>query len=239
MVNQYFVECPRGHRITVELYQSGLSVRCPVCNADTSVPDSVTLKERSGDKYPLLVPIDKIRRQIDAHEFPFDGTCVECGAAESNVTIPILYRSMIERQLDDERVVGIGLSGFKFTASGGVEYWDEFEIPLCLCETCFESFQSGQRFQKRKRWFLSSFVWLTLIGFLILAYFQLELIAALSGILWFVGLLAWIAGLQSKKRVDPTLNVALEKINWLKEAVAESMELQMTVGEPRHLSRKA
>jgi hypothetical protein len=238
MDSQYFTECQQGHRVPVELFQAGITVICPVCKSETSVPNTLTLKKNSGDKYPLLVPIDKIRRQIEAKEPPFDGICVACDAAAAEVAVPIIYRSLIERVLDNDGGIRLGLTGIQFTASGGVESWDIAEIPLLLCDPCFRSFEIEHRFQKQKRRALSISLMLLLIGFLALCYFQMELVAALSGLLWIVGLFAWIAGLQGKKRVDPCLEITLKKIRWLKDAVAQSTELELSVGQPCHLNPK-
>jgi hypothetical protein len=231
MIRKYFADCPKGHPIQVELFQAGSTVNCPTCQSETSVPDTLTLKKNSGDKYPLLAPIDKIRSQIAAKERPFDGVCVACGRADTEIVVPIRYRSLTERQLDHDGGIRIGLSGIQLSASGGVETWDDFIIPLHLCHSCFESFESKRRFHKWKNRTFSATMLIVLLVFLILAYYQMELVAAVSGILWLVGLAAWAAGMKPRKTVDPSLKIAMEKIEWL-EAVAESMEMQLSVGPP-------
>lgn len=230
---KYSVSCHCSHRVPVELFQAGTSVMCPSCRSDVRVPDSVTLKASSGDKYPLLSHVEKIRRTLEERESPFDGICHGCGGVRADFEVPTTLQTLVERVIADDGGVRLTLTGVKLVAGAAEESWQLTSFPLLLCTQCYAKFQAARSFHRFKVVANNLLLFGLLVAFLVMAYFNFELVAALAGLLWFVGLIAWIIGRRGSNKVDPYLRPWLEKIRWVPEALEDAAEFRITTGDAK------
>ena len=232
MPEKYYVECDCGKRIRVELFQAGSEIRCDSCNKTVVVPSTTDLKELSGDKYPLLRPMEKILRALEEHEPPFDGVCHHCDEADANFAIPISFDVMVERYVEHDGKIRPTISGgIKLEVAAAEEVRQELTFPLLLCDSCHSEYQSaksaaGLKNKLRLLGLLGLFV-----AFLIFAYFNAEVVAALAGIFWLIGAIAWAARFRHTKKIDPYIIPWLNDIRWVPEALAMEDEYNLTIGE--------
>ncbi|WP_144985231.1 hypothetical protein [Gimesia aquarii] len=230
MAEKYFVECDCGKRVRVELYEAGTEKACHSCHKSVMVPDTITLQESSGDKYPMMRPIEKIRRTLELGEPPFDGLCHHCEDADATFAVPITLSVLIERHMDHDGGIRPTLNGgVKLVAAAAEEFWQETAFPLLLCQKCHSEFQSAQAAASMKRKLgLVGLVGL-LIAFLVFAYFNAELVALFAGIFWLIGAFAWAARFRDTKKIEPYIVAWLNDIRWVPETLALEDEYHLTV----------
>ena len=232
MAEKFFVECHCKTKIQVELYEAGSQKTCPTCKSIVAIPNTNVLKEMTGDKYPLLRPIEKILRTLSEHEDPFSGQCHGCQAVKASYQIPITLNSLVERRVDDDSPIRLTMLGeIKLVAGKTEEIWQTTTFPLLLCEQCHEEFKSPKRRAKVFKIGKTLALVLLLVLFLYFAYFNMEVVAALSGLFWVVGLAAWIAGLRDTQKVDSYALKWIDKIRWATEAISAEEEYTLTVGQ--------
>ncbi|MEI8378581.1 MAG: hypothetical protein WCJ09_00540 [Planctomycetota bacterium] len=239
MAEKYFIECQCGKRISVELFEAGTTKTCNACNSSVDVPNTSILKERSGDKYPLLRPIEKIRRTLENAEPPFDGFCHVCGDIDAEFQVPIAFDALIERIVRGNGGIRPTLTGdIKLVAGAAEEYWQTTTIPLLLCPQCYSKFQTENSRANTIRNALMVVVLGLFAGFLYFAYFNAEVVAAAAGLLSLIGGIAWVAKFRQTKKTDPFVNRWLSNIRWVPEAIAAVDEYKLIVGTTQPYERR-
>jgi len=240
MAEKYFVECDCGKRVRVALHEAGTDKACHACHRSVRVPDTITLQESSGDKYPFLRPIEKIRRTLELGEPPFDGLCHHCEEADAVFQIPIVLDVMVERHVDHDGRIRPTLSGnIKLQAAASEEFREQTVFPLLLCAECHTKFQSDKSAASNKNARNLLLVIGLFIAFLVFAFFNAELVAALAGILSLIGAIAWASQFRDTKKVEPFLKSWLEDIRWVSEALALEDEYSLVVGDSARLKADA
>lgn len=236
MPEKYFVECDCGKRVRVELYEAGTERACHSCRRTVPVPDTITLQELSGDKYPLLRPLEKLKRTLELGEAPFDGLCHHCEEADAAFQIPIILNVVVERYMENDGGIRPTISptlkvGIKLVAAEAEEYSEETTFPLLLCAECHAVFESAQEAAGKKR-MLGLFALLgLLVAFLVFAYFNAEVVALLSGILWLIGAIAWASRFRDTKKIDSFIKPWLNDIRWFPEVLALEDEYTLSIGD--------
>jgi len=231
MAETYFVECDCATRIHVELFDAGTNTVCPSCNSAVTVPNSTKLKELSGDKYPLLRPIGKIQRTLQHAEPPFDGLCHVCSNSDAHYQVPITFNVMVERHVADGGGIRPTITGgVKLVAAASEERWQATTFPLLLCTQCHALFQSSHSSAKVKKTATTLCLVVLLGAFLYFAYYNVEIVAALSGLIWLIGAIAWASRFRQNKKVDPFVVQWLSRIRWVPEAIAAEEEYKLSVG---------
>lgn len=135
------------------------------------------------------------------------------------------------------------VEGLRPSITGGInivvgsteEDWETTEFPMLLCEKCQAEFKAD-RFSARLRSVFNLCGMLGLLAaFLWFAYHNAEIIAAVSGILWVIGALAWGARCRDTRRIDPLLEKWLGNIRWLPDAVDTEDEFKLRIGASRRV----
>ena len=233
MPERYTVPCDCGTRLRVELFDAGVTKRCPACGAGVRVPDSVTLKESAGDPYPLLRPFEKVALTAERGEPPFDGSCHGCGTAPAAWAVPVTFEVMEERQVADHGGVRPSLTGVTLVAAAAEERWRSLTFPLLLCDDCLPRYRASRRTVRRRGVLKSAALLGLLAAFLYCVYANFEAVAALSGVLSLVGAAAWAVGRRGPKADDRALLAWLGGVRWVPEMVAAEDECRLTAAEPR------
>ncbi|MCG6155543.1 hypothetical protein [Rubinisphaera margarita] len=233
MPETYYVDCDCGSQLRVELYHAGTDRACPSCSKSVMIPDSITLREMSGDKYPYLRPIEKVRQTARAGEAPFNGLCHGCNSTQAQFATPCCLTVMEERVVASDGGIRPTLTGVALHTASSEEHYTATSFPLLLCEQCQSRFQSD-RFFARLKSKLKLAALLGLLGaFLYFVYYNAEVVAALAGLIWLVGVIAWAAGFRDTKKFPAYLNRWFENIRWLPEAIADEDEFSLTVGQSK------
>jgi len=202
------------------------------------VSDTITLQESSGDKYPLLRPLEKLKRTLELGEAPFDGLCHHCEEADAAFQIPIILNVVVERYMENDGGIRPTVSptlkvGIKLVAAEAEEYSEETNFPLLLCKQCNAEYEAAQKAASRKS-MLGLFALLgLLVAFLIFAYFNAAVVALLSGILWLIGAIAWASRFRDTKKIDSFIKPWLNDIRWVPEALALEDEYTLSTGESK------
>ncbi|QDT43682.1 hypothetical protein Pan241w_37840 [Gimesia alba] len=238
MAEKYFVECDCGKRVRVALHEAGTDKACHSCHRSVRVPDTITLQESSGDKYPLLRPLEKVMVTLRKGEPPFDGLCHHCETRDANFLIPVRLHILVERFMKHD-------GGFRPTLHGGVklvaaaaeEFWKEIHFPLLLCAECHKEFEADQSRASHKRAWELAGLFALLIAFLVFAFFFTVIIAMLSFFFWLLGAIAWAAQFRDRKKLKPYLISWLEDIRWVPEALAVEDEYNLDIDESIDLRR--
>jgi len=232
MPEKYFVECDCGKRVRVELYEAGTDKACHSCHRTVPVPDTITLQELSGDKYPLLRPLEKIKRTLELGEAPFDGLCHHCEEADAAIQIPIILSVVVERQMKNDGGIRPTLNGgIKLVVAEAKVYSEETVFPLLLCKPCHTEFEAVQAAASRKRKLGLVALLGLLVVFLVFAYFNAEVVALFSGILWLIGVIAWASRFRDTKKIDSFIEPWLKDIRWVPEALALEDEYTLSIGD--------
>ena len=240
MPEKYFVECDCGKRVRVELHQAGTEKACHSCHRTMRVPDTITLQESSGDKYPLLRPLEKIKRTLGLGETPFDGLCHHCEESDATFQIPMILNVVVERYMENDGGIRPSIhGGIKLVVAEAEEYSEETAFPLLLCAKCHAEFVDAREAANRKR--MQGLVVLLglLVAFLIFAYFKAEVVALLSGILWLIGVIAWASRFRDTKKIDPFIKTWLNDIRWVPEALALEDDYTLLIGDSETINSNA
>lgn len=244
MPQQYFAACPScGKRYAVRLTDAGTQRSCSACPATFTVPNSLKLKELSGDPYPHLRPIEKIRRALTDSAPPFDGRCHGCASESATNVVPITMSIMEERTIAASGGIWLWLVPWIaiyhiLHLPTGFEQWSKTVIPLTLCEQC------GARYQRDRNQsrFLSIVKILLLAaavgGFVWLASRNLEFAAAYAkpiAILAIIPalLIARARGTRSRSFIEPWLR----RIDWADDALDAEDEYRLQIGKLRPIAR--
>jgi len=213
----------------VELFQAGTTVACTRCNATQTVPNTSKLKELSGDKYPLLSPLNKVIKTTAKSEPPFDGTCHRCGNERATCQVPIQFDVMVERHVQNEGGIRPTLTGVELFTGASEEQWQSVTFPLLLCTNCNSDFAKVKSRAAALRTTKNIFLLGLLGAFLYFAYFHLEEVAALVGIISVIGALAWVAKFRDTKKGHHFALPWLKGIRWVPEAIAAEDEYNISV----------
>lgn len=240
MPEKYFVECDCGKRVRVELHQAGTEKACHSCHRTVHVPDTITLQESSGDKYPLLRPLEKIKRTLGLGEAPFDGLCHHCEESDATYQIPMILNIIVERYMENDGGIRPTINGgIKLVVAEAEEFSEETTFPLLLCGKCHAEFVDAREAANRKR-MRGLFVLLgLLVAFLVFAYFNAEVVALLSGILWLIGVIAWASRFRDTKKIDPFIKTWLNDIRWVPEALALEDDYTLSIGDSETINSNA
>lgn len=234
MPEQYFVECSCRRQIRVELFQAGTVQTCPSCKAVVDIPNTTRLKEMSGDPYPTLRLIEKIQRTAERGEPPFDGVCHACSRVDATYAVPITLEAMKERHVADDGGIRPTLTGgIRLVAGASEELWESTTFPLLLCEQCHAQYQATQSAARRMNVARLIGLVVLLLAFLYFAWNNAEAVAALAGLIWLVGAVAWVLRLRDNKKVDPFILKWLSNIRWVPEAIAAEEEFHLKIGPVR------
>lgn len=172
-------------------------------------------------------------------EPPFDGRCHVCTTADAAVQVPISFNVMVERHIaDDGGVRPTMTGGIELVAGAAEELWQSTRFPLLLCERCHTQFQSSQAWAEVKN-FAKGLGLVAILGaFLYFAFHNAAVIAALSGVIWIVGALAWAASFRHNKKLDPFVLHWLSHIRWVPEAIAAEDEYKLSIGKSQLIEPK-
>ncbi len=233
MPEKYYVECDCGRKIRVELFHAGSEKRCDSCNKTVLIPSTTELKELSGDNYPLLRPIEKILRTLEEHEPPFDGICHHCDEADAKFAIPISFDVMVERYVKhDGKIRPTIRGGIALEAAEYEEVRQELAFPLLLCGECHTEYQSSKQTAALKNRLRLLGLFGIFVLFLVFAFFNVEAVAALVGIFWLIGAIAWAMRFQNTKKIDSYITPWLDDIRWVPDALAMEREYDLIIGDP-------
>lgn len=239
MTEKYFVECLCGKSIGVELYDAGTTKTCPSCRAIVDVPGLTKLKEMTGDKYPLLRPIEKIRKTLELGEPPFDGVCHVCGNAEAEFEIPITFDVVVKRHIRDGGGIYPTLSGVTLVAAPAEEFRESTTFPLLLCPQCDAQFESAHWRARIKNMAKTLFL-LSILGlFIYYVYQDPEAVMALAGIFSVIGAIAWAVAFRQTKKGDLFINQWINHVRWVPEVMATEDEYKLSVGKAQLRKRHA
>lgn len=231
MPETYFVECDCGKAIRVELFEAGAEKACPTCNATVAVPASSRLKELSGDRYPMLRPLEKIERTAQLHEPPFDGHCHHCGGTDAAHQIPVTFNILVERYVSDDGGVRPTMTGgVKLVVGEAEEVRQTLTFPLLLCEQCHVQFQSSRSTARLKNGVKLLAVLGLLAAFLYFAWHNAEVIAAVSGLSFLVLVIALAARYRDSRKIDPFVQRWIGDIRWVPEAIESEDEFSVEIG---------
>ena len=233
----YRAECNCGNAIPVELWQAGTRIDCEKCNREIVVPNSIALKEQSGDKHPFLNSIEKLKELRGSGEPPFDGTCHGCGEVQATWEIPASLRILTERILDDDGGIRPSLTGgVKLVVSAGEEVWRVVRIPFLLCTDCHDLLEADRRAAKRRKIFGWLFLFALSAGFLWYANLHDELPVAIIVVFAIVAAIAKVWSMRSTRSVEPYAIDWLERIDLVADIIdqEEKFELALKTAEPYH-----
>lgn len=237
MAETYSFECECGKLLRVKLFEAGTKKTCPFCQTNVTIPNSTKLKELSGDKHPLLRPIEKIRQTCQLGESPFDGTCHQCQKSLATFQTPCTLNVMVERHVADHGGIRPTLTGVKLAVGASEEFWQATTFPLLLCQQCQSQFLSDKSSARTKSGIKLLGLLGLLIAFLYFAYNNAELVAVLSGVFWLIGAIALAARFRDNKKLAPYLNKWLSKIRWVPEAIASEEEYKLSIGDSQPISK--
>lgn len=233
----YRVDCACGNAIPVELFQAGTQVKCGQCGTEITVPNSITLKEQSGDKHPFLNSIEKLRQLRNSGDPPFDGTCQGCGETEALWEIPASMRILTERILDDDGGIRPSATGgVKFVVSAGEEVWRVVRIPLLLCTNCHELLEADRRAAKFRKLFGWLFLFALSGGFLWYGHRHDELPVAILIVFAIIVACAKVWAMRSTGYVEPYAINWLRKIDLAADIINQEEEFELTLksAKPYH-----
>ena len=240
MSDKFFFKCDCGKKIRVELYEAGTDKECPTCHTKMLVPNSVTLQELSGDKYPLLSPIDKVLKTLEKSDPPFDGYCHVCEEREAEYEIPIQFKYMKERIAIKEGGVGVSITG-SLTVGGGKyeEHWETLRFPLLLCEQCHNNFLRTKSWGRSKQIIKKLLFIILLMGVCFLAYLKFDFFAAYSTLFCVVAVGLLGSMLLGSKKGDLFIIPWLNHIRWLSESIASQDEYKVVASASQRIDKKS
>jgi hypothetical protein len=224
------------------LFDAGIDKTCPACQTTVRVPNTVVLKQSSGDKYPYLRPIDKLRQALAAGEPPFAGDCHVCVREVAIHQIPVHFDALVERVVsDDEGVQLSALHGIKLVVGESQCHWETMDFPFLLCAKCENDFRASQS-QVRSR---KAMKWISGIGILVaviyLGFHNFEIAAAFLAValasLWILYPVLFVMAARQQPTVDANLMRWLGKIRWFPEAAKATPEFKVSMGEPMSFDR--
>ncbi|MDB5384580.1 MAG: hypothetical protein JWM11_226 [Planctomycetaceae bacterium] len=241
MSEKYLITCGCGAKTEVQLFDAGTKKVCASCRSSLNVPSSIKLKELSGDKHPLLSPLEKIQRALNDHETPFDGLCHACRCVKADYLIPITFDVMLERHVSDDGGIRPTLhGGVKLVAGAADELWQGTTFPLQLCSKCHVNFQAARSSSRVLAGVKSLMFSLIFVAFLYLAVRNLEFIAVFAKFIWLIGAIAWALSFRLKKRKFERYSLPwIRRIRWVPEALDGEDEYRLTVGNSQSIARVA
>lgn len=238
MAEKYFVECACGTQVRVALHDAGTQKECHSCHQRVNVPDTITLQQSSGDKYPMLRPLEKVMRTLIEEEPPFDGVCHHCGQADAVYLTPIRLNILVERFMKHDGRIRPTLSGnIILEAAAAEETRQKAAFPLLHCADCYREFEKARSAASQKYTLQLLGVIGLLIAFLVFAFFNAAVVAALAGILSLIGAIAWAARFRDTKKFDPFITPWLDDVRWVPEALAQEDEYELTIGTSEKLTK--
>lgn len=239
MPEQYFAACPSCEaRLLVQLTDAGTQRSCGECKTTFTVPNSLKLKELSGDPYPSLRPIDKVRKSLVDKAPPFDGLCHGCSQKTAEFVVPVTFSIMEERTMSGDGGVWVTPWFVAAHSPGGIEHWSGAMLPLFLCESCL------RRFQRERNWSrLRSVAKILLAGcgigvFVWLASKNLELVAAYAKPVAFFAMIIAVLSMRIRgRRRRVFVEGWLRRIQWVGEAIDAEDEYHLHVGKSQSLRK--
>ena len=122
------------------------------------------------------------------------------------------------------------LTGIRLDAGIAEEQWQVTKFPLLFCDPCHRRFERARRRAHRGKLFKSVFLFALLGAFLALVFFDMAIVAALSGVISLIGACAWFARLHDTKQGDRFVMPWLQNIRWAPEAIAAEEEYTLSAG---------
>ena len=140
---------------------------------------------------------------------------------------------MEERHVSDDGGIRPSLTGnVSLVVGKSEEQWQATSFPLLLCDQCLASFQSDQARNKNMRRLKSLALFGLLVAFLYFAYHHAEVVAALAGLAWLIGIIVFAASYRDNKQLDPNTLKWVSKIRWVPEALEAEDEYVLVTGKP-------
>lgn len=233
MTQKYRVPCSCGEKLTVELWNAGSNFDCPRCRQSVQIPNSIKLKEMSGDPYPHLGPMEKIRETAGNRESPFDGHCHGCGNAKATVEIPLALFSLKERSINEPTAPVLPIITPFFVGVAwkkGVitdETWDRVDFPAQLCDRCHHAVNQSNSWIGVRTWL----PWILSLGVMYFAWSKTTREPVIS-----LGLGAMVSAfliyMLSPRAGQDRLGQIVTRIPIVKECLSTSLEPRLVVGTP-------
>ena len=240
MPEEYFVDCPCGASLSVELFKAGSTITCDRCRSEVKVPNSIQLKLMNGDKYPHLGLLEKIKATAEAGERPFQGECHACLHSRADMRIPVLIADLKERVIDEPEhpvmpvitpwMIGVRLKKGKIVE----ESWARVTVPVLLCNHCWDDYQRS--FRWRKLW--KSLTLAGSLGCMIgipIAFWPTTVEPVFSIGLGLMAAAILYFALTPKADGHPIFTI-LRKIRWVGDCLRSSMDFRLSVGNPERFT---
>lgn len=230
----YYVPCSCGKRIEVELFQAGTTTQCPACATNVAIPGSTKLKELSGDPYPHLSPFDKLHKTLINHEPPFDGTCHHCGQQPAEYQIPIHFKIVVERHVEDTAPVQLGVTGINLVVAASEEVRRYSDFPLLLYPQCVDEYRAEISREVITRWITWICLVIIAISFLIFLVRRPLLFDLLGKLYWvFAAVIFFVAiRLTAKRKIaNNVVGTWVKQIRWASEAIDGEDEFTLSAGK--------
>lgn len=207
---------------------------CEKCGATIRVPDSKSLKVQSGDPYPNLRAIDKLRQTAAERIKPFDGKCLVCRSA-ATVEIPILFAELLEQVIADHGGLRITPTGVNAHIGSAEGIWQSSEIPLMLCDQHALEFESDR--PRLWRRVIRSLAIPALIAAITQLVTREILITAIVTPLALLKLLKFRqTGVGQSSQVPAWLSKWIEHVRWFPAAIEDSMSFTIAAGPARPIA---
>ena len=219
----------------VELWKAGSTVSCPRCQETVKVPNSVQLKLQSGDKYPHLSLLQKIKRTAENREDPFQGNCHGCLRNWADFRVPVMIQDLKERAINEPEhsvvpiitpfFIGVHLRKGEIAD----EMWDTAIVPVLLCVDCHNEYESSILWRGIRKDFMYACILGVLIGLpFSLRSSRIEPVFTIGGSC----ILAAIVYFMLSPRADshPIVGI-IGKIRWMGDCLRTSMEYRLGIGK--------
>ena len=121
--------------------------------------------------------------------------------------------------------------GIKLVVAEAEEFSEETTFPLLLCAECYTEFEAAREAANRKRILEIVLLLGLLVAFLIFAYFNAEVVALVSGILWLIGIFAFASRFRDTQKIPRFIIPWVNEIRWVPEALALENDYTMLIGD--------
>ncbi len=235
MPESYFVDCVCGASLPVELWKAGSTVSCPRCHETVNVPNSIQLKLQSGDKYPHLSLLQKIKRTAENREDPFQGNCHGCLKSRAEFRVPVMIQDLKERAINEPEhsVVPIITPFFigVHLRKGEVadETWETAIVPVLLCVDCHHEYERSIHWRGIRKVLMYVGVFAVLIGVPVSLWSsRIEPVFTVGGSCILAAIIYFM--LSPRENSHPIVGI-IGKIRWMGDCLRTSMEYRLGIGK--------
>jgi hypothetical protein len=235
MPESYFVECACGASVPVELWKAGSTVPCPRCREAVKVPNSVQLKLQSGDKYPHLSLLQKIKRTSENREDPFQGNCHCCLKNHAEFRVTVIIQDLKERAINEPEhpvvpiitpfSIGVSLRKGEITD----ETWETATVPVLFCVDCHNDYERSIHWRRIRKVFMYACILGVLIGVPLLYWSStIEPVFTIGGSCILAAVVYFM--LSPRDESHPLFGI-INKIRWMGDCLRTSMEYRLVIGK--------